>query len=154
MNDDEDRTNLERLIASARPAGPSQDLDARVRAALSAKTLPQPMRRLERPDRRLWFAVAASALVAASVGFLGGRLTAAVGGRGVAQNDSPPATAAPSTASERREQPEPGAHNLAPPSVTTVPLNDERLATLFLRPRSREGMLGSGPVRVEISQLP
>src|SRR5690606_20742861 len=71
-----DRTELERLIAAARPAGPSEHLDGRVRDALIGDAIPQSIRRERKPDRIRWLAIAASALIAAGVGFVGGRLTA------------------------------------------------------------------------------
>ena len=153
MNE-QDRTDLERLIAAARPAGPSGELDARVLKAIASPSLLRSARGEQRTDRRRWLSVAASALVAAGIGFLGGRMSAGDDQAGLAQKDPPSVIAAPSEPLEEGEQPGSSAPNAVSPKVTTVPLDDERLVSLFLRPRSREGLLGAGPVRVETSHLP
>jgi hypothetical protein len=139
-----DRTELERLIAAARPVGPGEELDARVREALLAPPLFAPKRDEQRLSRRLSLAVAASVFVAGGIGFLCGRLSAQPTASDLVSTDAQP----PAVAVEGPEE------RAVPASVTTMPLHDERLASLFLQPRSREGLLGAGPVRVEISQRP
>jgi hypothetical protein len=135
---------LEKLIAAARPAGPSKELDARVQRTLFEQELRVRNTHVSRTGWRTLLAVAASALVAAGIGFVCGRLTA--------QPDSPDGS--PAEAPTALVSAEDSAPPSAAPNVTTLPLQDERLASLFLRPRSREGLLGAGPLRVETSQLP
>lgn len=147
-----ERTELERLIAATGPSGPSEELDARVRQTLLGF---DDRRRNsgDRPSRRrLALAFAASVLLAAGIGFLGGRLTADSGNSdpdpGISQvvesSDSAPdgddsTSAAPSAVAAQ---------------TTVIPLPDEQFASLFVQTRSREGLLGAGPVRVEVSNVP
>jgi hypothetical protein len=149
MND-QDRTELERLLAAARPAGPSAELDARVRETMCEGGVVLPKRRERQSERNRWLAVAASVLLAAGIGFVGGRLSADAGksdsDRGVALR----ATESSHAASQESE-PISRAPSLAAAQATVIPLPEERLAGLFIPSQSREGLLGAGPVTVEVS---
>jgi hypothetical protein len=137
-----DMNDLERLISAARPAGPGDDLNRRIRETLAGSERPSLRSPETRSRRNLLFAVAASALIAAGIGFLAGRATAASG-------DSPrPSEVALHSGEGTSEDARPGQE----PHRTTVPLPPERLAGFFVHAGPREGILGVGPVTVEITE--
>lgn len=138
-----DRNDLERLIAAARPAAPSEKLDARVRETIAGSARPSLRSSAERARRNLLLAVAASALIAAGIGFLAGRATAG-------PVDPPRPELAHHPDGGTSEEPRPAQE----PYRTTVPLPPERLAGFFVHAGTREGILGVGPVTVEISKTP
>jgi hypothetical protein len=130
-----ERTELERLVAATGPAGPSEELDARVRQTLLCLDDRRRNDGDRPPRRRLALAFAASVIAATGIGFLGGRLTA------VSNDTDLDAVHGYANSTEIAS------------NVTTVPLEDEQVASL-LHPRSREGLLGAGPVTVKISNVP
>lgn len=128
---------LERLIAAVSRPEPSIKLDERVNALLAQEPPCLP--------RRRWRNVLVLCGTSACIGLLGfwwGRQSV------VSTPESPAIT---STASVPAPPPEtlPASAN-----VTNIPLREDQLSGLFLRPSVREGMLGNGPVKIVISNSP
>lgn len=118
---------LERLIADAGMPGPSDHLDHRIRALLAGASGGSPSR---------WRNIVVLCGTAACVGVIGfflGRQSVRVA----------PVDRAPTIAASVRE---------ADANVTRVALGEDQLASFFVWRPAREGMLGSGPVTLEVSQ--
>jgi hypothetical protein len=128
---------LELLISALNRPEPTDKLDARIKALLAQVELA--------PRRRRWKSALLSCGTAACVGLLGfyaGRLSAS------SATDPLPAKASASRVQPRSESAPVAA------SVTKIPLGEDQLAGLFVRPDHRESLLGSGPVTVLTSASP
>jgi hypothetical protein len=129
--------DIERMIeAIGRPA-PSKSLDERIQALLA----PEPIQ--PRTSRwRVAFVWWATAVCIGLVGFYVGRVSLGP------QPPSAPVTAvAPPSESPSQRSP-------SPTTVVNIPLPDDQLAALFVRPSPREGLLGKGPFTLEVSTSP
>lgn len=125
---------LERMIAALSRPEPSSELDERVKAVLA-----QPSPGHSRPK---WRSVLASCGTSACIGLIGFYL-----GRqsiGPARESATIASTVPAPAPASESVP-------VSTNVTKIPLREDQLAGLFANVRVREGMLGKGPVTIEIS---
>jgi hypothetical protein len=124
---------LERLIAGLARPEPSDRLDDRIHAMLAqAQVRPRVSRRRV---TLAWFATAACVGV---LGFFLGRQTV------IAE----PALAPVAATAQSIDRPV----EVSPAPVTSVniPLRADQLAGLFMPPAVHEGMLGRGPVKIEV----
>jgi hypothetical protein len=129
--------DIERMIeAISRPA-PSKSLDERIQALLA----PEPIQ--SRTSRwRDAFAWCATAVCIGLVGFYVGRVSVRT-----QPASAPVTTVAPPSESPSQSSP-------SPATVVNIPLPDDQLAALFVRPSPREGLLGKGPFTLEVSRSP
>ena len=128
---------LERLIAAVPRPEPSEKLDQRIDALLAQPPVRAPIRR--------WSGTMGWVATAACVGALGFYL-----GRHSAIQALPHAAV---TAAAPASDPPPKAAPVTA-KVTSVPLDADQLAKIFVSPTPREGMFGKGPVTFEISTSP
>jgi hypothetical protein len=128
---------LERLIATIDRPEPTDKLDACV-YALFAQSQP----RFNKPRWKNTLAACAAAACIGALGFFAGRQSVD------AASESSPAMASAAESGPRQER------TLAAASVTKVPITEDQLAGLFVRPDHREGLLGSGPLTMLTSTSP
>jgi hypothetical protein len=128
---------LERMIAAIEVPGPSDQLDERVRATLAARRAQEPSRRM----RDMLAMLGASACIGL-IGFVLGRQSVAV----------PPVVGQPTSTLSVSD--EPALQPATQPQIVRVPLRDDQLASFFVQPAAREGMLGRGPVRFDVTTSP
>jgi hypothetical protein len=128
---------LEQLIAAIGQPEPTAKLDERVYALFV-----QTRACAKNPRWMNTFVACGAAACIALLGFYAGRQS--VG----AATDPFPAMASPVEPSSRHEG-QPVAMN-----VTKVPLGNDQIAGLFVRPNHGEGLLGNGPVTILTSTSP
>ena len=124
---------LERLVAAIVRPKPSTSLDMRVKTLLDQTPAP--------PSRARWRRVATLCASAACIGLAGFYLGWESGWRARSTDPQTP-TIAQATGSP------------AAPNSTHIPLTDDQLASLFMRSASHEGLLGRGPVEIQIPTSP
>jgi hypothetical protein len=128
---------IERLVSAIGRPEPSQRLNERIQALFA------PDRDRRRVSR--WRMAIAWCGTAACVGLLGFYL-----GRQSAIVQLPPEHVSTATPSSHP----PDRASLIPASVVNIPLRDDQLAGLFMPREPREGMLGRGPFKIEVSTSP
>ncbi len=129
---------LERMIAGIHRPGPSADLDERVQRLLIGNDS-------IRPARSFWRGAVALLTTAACVGaicFYWGR-------QSVLGTADPPGVTIQAVASDPPPQ-----SRLAAGTVVRIPLPEDQVAALFMHGLQREGLLGAGPVTVDVSSAP
>jgi hypothetical protein len=129
--------DLEQLIAGLARPEPRDGFDQRIRALLNQKRT-----RSRMSAGKIALAWCGSLACVGIVGFSLGRLSA------IAQTTPQQVTvAAPSSDSPNRT-------STNPASVVNIRLREDQFAALFLPPGHSEGMLGKGPVKIEVSTSP
>jgi hypothetical protein len=124
---------LERLIAGLPRPEPSDQLDNRIHALLA-----QGRARPLVSGRRIAVAWCGTAACVGVLGFFLGRQTA------IAEPAPAPVTATAQSIDRPVENPS------APVTSVSIPLRADQLAGLFMPPAVHEGMLGRGPVKIEV----
>lgn len=128
---------LERLIANLARPEPTAKLDERVNAVLSRTPASMP-----RPRWQSTLILCGTSACIWLIGFYLGRQSVRSTIESTANRLSGSVL-------------DPGAETVrSSANVTRTPLREDQLAGLFLRPGVREGMLGNGPVTIEISTSP
>ena len=128
---------IEQLIAAIDQPEPTAKLDERVYALFV-----QPRARMKKPRWMNTFVACGAAACMALLGFYAGRQSSG------AATHSYPAMPSAGKSSSRHE----GQHVAV--NVTKVPLGNDQLAGLFVRPNHREGLLGNGPITILTSTSP
>jgi hypothetical protein len=126
---------LERLIAAIARPEPSGTLDERVQAILAHE--PPGIRTIRWRSALVW--CCASACIGL-IGFCLGR-------QSVGLTMGSPTVDSAALSADHHVEAAPGS-----PNIMKTPLREDQLAGLFLRAGIGEGMLGTGPVTIEISK--
>jgi hypothetical protein len=137
---------IERLIAAVHRPQPSEWLDETIHALLAWR--PQLAQR-EPAKRSIWKAAAAqlaTAACVAAIAFYAGRLS------GLDTKSAPGAIAQPVPLSQPKESPSRAGASAS--SVVSIPLRDDQLASMFVHTSGGEGLLGRGPVKIDVSLSP
>jgi hypothetical protein len=129
--------DIERMIETISRPAPSTSLDDRIQALLAAEPA-----RPRTSNWRLAIIWWGTAVCIGLVGFYVGRVSV-----GTQPTPVPVTTVAPLSDSPSRS-------SLSPATVVDIPLPDDQLAALFIRPSPREGLLGKGPFTLEVSTSP